>query len=405
MVDAATRREDFPALQREVNGHPLAYLDNAATTQKPEQVIDAVADYYRERNANVHRCVHALGEEATAAYDTAHRDVARFIGADDWREIVFTKNATEAANLLAYSYGMHHVDSTDSIVLTAMDHHSMIVPWQQVADRTGADLRYVDITADGRLDMNDLRSKVDDDTAVVGGPHVSNVLGTVNPAQEIATIAHEHGAKCFLDGAQSVPHMPMDVQELGCDALVFSGHKLCGPTGIGVLYADRELLEAIPPFLYGGDMIKRVDRESAEWNDLPWKFEAGTPNVAGAVGLSAAIDYLTDVGMDAIRQHSKQLSEAAYEQLSALDDVTVYGPEDRLGVAAFSVPDAHPHDLSTLLNEQGIAIRGGHHCAQPLGDELGVSSTARASVYLYNTMDEIDRLTDAVAEAAAVFNG
>ncbi|MFB6265519.1 MAG: aminotransferase class V-fold PLP-dependent enzyme [Candidatus Nanohaloarchaea archaeon] len=395
-------RRDFPALQQEVNGEPLAYLDNAATSQKPQSVIDAVSEFYQENNANVHRCVHSLGEEATALYDQAHEKVADFIGGE-WDETVFVKNATEALNLVAYSYGMQNLSEGDEILLTGMEHHSMIVPMQQVAEETGARLRYAEVDGKGTLEMEDFHSRLSEDTALVGATHVSNVLGTVNPVRELADAAHEHGAKIVVDGAQSVPHMPVDVSSLDVDFLAFSGHKMLGPMGTGVLYGKKQLLAEMEPFLRGGDMISQVSRHESEWNDLPWKFEAGTPNVAGAVGLSAAIDYLEEIGVDNINRHTRDLGQEVYRRLNRLENVEVYGPEERSGLVSFTVEGAHPHDLSTFLNERGIAIRGGHHCAQPLAEELGVTATARASFYLYNTEEEVERLINAVEEAQEVF--
>lgn len=403
-LQVETLRDDFPTLQRTVNDNRIAYLDNAATSQKPRHVINAITQYYEQTNANVHRCVHTLAEEATQAYDQAHETVADFIGAT-MEEVVFAKNTTEAANLVAYSYGLNNLTEDDEILLTAMEHHSMIVPWQMVAEKTGATLKFVDVTEDGALDMDDFHDKLSNRTAVVGVVHASNVLGTVNPVREISDVAHDHDAICIVDAAQSVPHMPVDVEQIGCDFLLFSGHKMLGPTGIGVLYGKKELLEAMDPFLYGGDMISRVTFDGAEWNKLPWKFEAGTPNVAGAVGLTAAIDYLDDVGMEHVEHHGRTLAQEAYEKLNTLDHVTVYGPKDRIGLVSFTVNNAHPHDVSTLLNEHGVAVRGGHHCAQPLSEKLGVDATVRASFYIYNTAGELDRLVDAVAEAAELFNG
>ncbi len=397
-------RTDFPTLQRDVNGNPLAYLDNAATSQTPQQVIDAIQEYYEQHNANVHRCVHALGQEATELYDQAHQDVADFINAESWREVVFTKNATEALNMVVQAYAAEHLSADDEILITEMEHHSNLVPWQRVAEQTGATLTYAAITEDGRLDMEDFRATISDDTASVSAVHVSNTLGTVNPVEAMVDLAHDHDAIFVLDGAQSVPHMPVDVQDLDCDFLAFSGHKMCGPTGIGVLYGKQHLLEEMEPFLYGGGMISRVEKHSAEWNKLPWKHEAGTPNVAGAVGLSAAIGYVTDIGMKQIQEHSTDLATYMYEQLHTIDGVTVYGPNDRIGLTGFTISGAHPHDVSTLLNEQGIAVRGGHHCTQPLSTVLGVDATSRASVYLYNTRDEVDRLADAVRETVDLFN-
>ncbi|MDY6766214.1 MAG: SufS family cysteine desulfurase [Candidatus Nanohaloarchaea archaeon] len=403
-MDVTELRQDFPALDRAVNGQPLAYLDNAATAHKPQEVIDTVTEFYEEHNANVHRCVHQLGTEATALYDDAHAAVAQFIGAD-WDEIVFVRNTTEALNLAAYSHAMQTLSGDDEILLTGMEHHSMIVPMQHAAEQTGATLRYADITGEGTLDMDDVHSKLSDDTGIVAATHLSNVLGTVNPVQELADAAHSHGADIIVDAAQSVPHIPVDVNDLEADLLAFSGHKMCGPTGIGALYGRKELLAGMEPFLRGGDMISRVSDHDAEWNDLPWKFEAGTPNIAGAAGFAAAVDYLDEVGMQNIQDHSKRLAEDAYQRLSRIDGVTVYGPADRCSLVSFTVDGAHPHDLSSLLNEQGIAIRGGHHCAQPLADRLGVTATARASFYLYNTGDELDRLEDAVRDAVEVFGG
>lgn len=401
-MDSEILRNDFPALQREVNGNRIAYLDSAATSQKPETVIDAVSEFYSEHNANVHRCVHTLGEEATELYDQAHVDIGDFIGAD-WDEVIFTKNTTEALNIVAYAYGIQHLSEEDEILLTGMEHHSMIVPMQNVAEETGAALRYVDVEDDGTLDMDDVHAKLSEDTALVGCVHVSNVLGTVNPVQEIIDAAHRHGAKVVVDGAQSVPHMDVDVRELDADFLAFSGHKMVGPTGIGVLYGKKQVLEGMEPFLRGGDMISRVEEQRSEWNDLPWKFEAGTPNIAGAAGLSTAVEYLQEVGMDGIKAHSRAIAQEAYQRLSEIDGVAVYGPEERLGLVSFTVENAHPHDLSSLFNERGIAVRGGHHCAQPLADRLGVPATARASFYLYNTREEVERLEEAVEAAVEVF--
>ncbi|MDY6765913.1 MAG: cysteine desulfurase, partial [Candidatus Nanohaloarchaea archaeon] len=336
-------------------------------------------------------------------YDDAHARVGDFIGAD-WDEVVFTKNATEALNLAAFSYALDTLSADDEILLTGMEHHSMIVPMQYAAEKTGSTLRYADINDDGTLDMDDVHAKLSDRTGLVGCTHVSNVLGTVNPVRDLADAAHEHGAKIVVDGAQSVPHLPVDVNELDADFLAFSGHKMLGPTGTGVLYGKKQLLANMEPFLRGGDMITRVTEHDAEWNDLPWKFEAGTPNVAGAVGLAAAVDYLEEVGMGAVNRHTRTLGTEAYRRLRGIDGVTVYGPEERSGLVSFTVDGAHPHDVSSFLNERGIAVRGGHHCAQPLADTLGVPATARASFYLYNTMDEVDRLEGAVKEAVEVFS-
>ncbi len=337
-MDVTARRQEFPVLDRAVNGQPLAYLDNAATAQKPQPVIDAVTEFYEQHNANVHRCVHTLGEEATAIYDDAHRDAARFVGGT-FRETVFTRNTTAAINLLAHGH-TPLVDADQNVVVTEMDHHSNLVPWQRLAQRTGAELRYIPVTDECRLDMAGAKDVIDDDTAVVAMPHASNVLGTVTPVAALADIAADHGATSVVDAAQSVPHMPVDVAELGCDALAFSGHKMCGPTGTGVLWAREALLERMEPYETGGGMISRVTHDDAAWNELPWKFEAGTPHVAGAAGLSAAIEYLTDIGMENVAAHSRELGEAAYERLSAVDGVTVYGPADRIGLVSFTVDAA-----------------------------------------------------------------
>ncbi|MFB6167142.1 MAG: aminotransferase class V-fold PLP-dependent enzyme [Candidatus Nanohaloarchaea archaeon] len=402
-MDAEKLRQDFPALEREVKGRSLTYLDNAATTHKPERVIEAVESFYREHNSNVHRCVHELGEEATEIYDASHEKVADFIGAS-WDEIVFTKNATESLNLVASSYAEQELSPEDEILVTEMEHHSNLLPWRRAAERTGADLRYVEVAEDGTLDMEDFHSKLSEDTGMVAVSHASNVLGTVNPVREMSDAAHQHGAKIAVDAAQSVPHMPVDVEKLDVDFLAFSSHKMLGPTGIGVLYGKKQLLADTEPFLLGGGMISRVSKEDEEWDSLPWKFEAGTPNIAGAAGTAAAVDYLEEIGMEEVEEHSRELGRKAYRRLESLDGVTAYGPEERVGLASFTVEGAHPHDISSLLNEKGIAVRGGHHCAQPLADVLGIKSTARASFHVYNTSEEVERLVDAVEEAVEVFS-
>lgn len=401
-MDVEEIRQDFPTLQRKVNGEKIAYLDNAATSQKPRRVIDAVNDFYTEHNSNVHRCVHTLGVEATEIYDRSHEKVAEFINASP-EEVIFTKNTTEALNLAAYSYARPKLGEGDEILLTGMEHHSNLLPWRKAAEDAGASVRYVEVAESGELDMEDFHSKVSNDTVdLVAVSHVSNVLGTVNPIREIADAAHEHGAKIAVDAAQSVPHMSVDVEALDADFLAFSGHKMLGPTGIGVLYGRKQLLADMEPFLRGGGMISRVSREEAEWDTLPGKFEAGTPHIAGAAGLKAAVEYLEEVGMENVEEHVRGLGREAYERLDSLKGVTVYGPPERTGLVSFTVEGTHPHDVSSILNENGIAVRGGHHCAQPLADFLGVNSTARASFQVYNTRDEVGRLVEAVEEAAEV---
>ncbi|GAB3415022.1 cysteine desulfurase [Haloparvum alkalitolerans] len=415
--DVDALRDDFPILERKVGGDvtvpgegpgdetPLVYLDNGATTQKPNQVIDAIADYYREYNANVHRGIHQLSQEASVAYEEAHDRVAEFIGAEGREEIVFTKNTTEAMNLVAYAWGLEELGPGDSVVLTQMEHHSALVTWQQIGKRTGADVRFIEVEEDGTLDMDHAADCIDDSTKMVSVVHVSNTLGTINPVSELAEMAHEHDAYLFADGAQSVPTRPVDVGELGVDFLAFSGHKMCGPTGIGVLYGRESLLDSMQPYLYGGDMIRRVSFEDATWEDLPWKFEAGTPNIAQGIGLAAAIDYLEGIGMENVQAHEDRLAEYAYDRLTEFDDVTIYGPpgDERGGLVAFNLDGVHAHDLSSILNDFGVAVRAGDHCTQPLHDELGANSSARASFYVYNTTEEIDALVEAVDEARQLF--
>lgn len=398
MIDSARVRKDFPILKRKVYGKPLIYLDNAATTQKPRQVIEAISGYYENYNSNVHRAVHKLSQEATEAYDAAHEKVAEFISARSMEEIVFTRNATEAINAVAYSLSKQ-LRKGDEILLTQMEHHSNIVPWQQAAKRTGAVLRYAEIDSNGELKPANIGEK----TKIVAFTHASNVLGTINPAKEIIAAAKDAGAITVVDGAQSVPHMPVNVQKLGCDFLAFSGHKMLGPMGIGALYGRKEMLESMEPFLYGGDMISEVSFEGAKWNDLPWKFEAGTPDVAGAVGLAAAIEYLQKAGMDEVHEHEKKLVKIAMRKLRQIDGLTIYGPaaEKRGGLVSFTLEGVHPHDVSALLDAEGIAVRGGHHCAIPLAGVLGIHGSTRASFYLYNTPEEVEKMAAAVEKVAA----
>ena len=385
-------RSDFPVLARTVNGHPLVYLDSAATAQKPIQVIEAIARFYREANANVHRGLYALSVEATELYENARKKIAALIGARP-EEVIFTRGTTESLNLLAYSLGEARVREGDGILVTVMEHHANLIPWQELARRKGAALSAVRITPDGELDMDDFRRRLSARTAVVAVTHISNVLGTINPIPEISREAHRVGALVVVDAAQSIPHLPVDVRELGCDFLAFSGHKMLGPTGIGVLWGRRELLEEMPPFLTGGEMIREVWIDRATWNDLPYKFEAGTPPIAQAVGLGAAVEYLVGLGMEEVRRHEEELTGLLLEGLKAREYVEIYGPHEpqkRGGVVAFNLRGIHPHDVATLLDQEGIAIRAGHHCAQPLHRLLGVPASCRASVYVYNTPEEIE---------------
>ncbi|MBI5880425.1 MAG: cysteine desulfurase [Chloroflexi bacterium] len=404
--DTAAIRADFPILARAFDGLPLIYLDSAATSQKPESVIRAMDDYYRLHNANVHRGIHKLSEEATALYENARKRVAKFINAASWRELVFVKNTTEAINLVAYSWGRANIRAGDVILSTEMEHHSNIVPWQMLAAEKGARLEFVPVTDDGVLRMDTLDALLTPQVKLFTFTAMSNVLGTINPVAELVRRGHAVGAMTLVDGAQAVPHMPVDVQALDCDFLAFSGHKMCGPTGSGGLYGKRALLEAMPPFMGGGDMIRSVHLHESTWNDLPHKFEAGTPSIAEGVGLGAAVDYLTAIGMERIRQHEIDLVGYGIDRLAEVSDLTLYGPADpaiRGGTLTFNLKGVHAHDLSTLLDQDGIAIRAGHHCAQPLMERYHVAATARASLYLYNEPAEIDRLVASVRHARQVF--
>ncbi|MFB6069063.1 MAG: aminotransferase class V-fold PLP-dependent enzyme [Halobacterium sp.] len=406
-LDVERIREDFPILEREVaDGRQLVYLDNAATSQTPDQVVDAIADYYRRYNSNVHRGIHELSREASIAYEDAHDKLAEFVGGDDREEMVFTKNTTEAENLVAFAWGLNELGPGDEVVLTQMEHHASLVTWQQVAKKTGAEVKYIPITDDGYLDVDAAAELITDDTQLVNAVHVSNTLGTVNPVSALADLAHDHDALFFVDGAQAAPTRPVDVRDIGADFYAFSGHKMLGPTGIGCLWGRRELFEEMEPYLYGGMMIKKVTYEDSTWNDLPWKFEAGTPVIAQGVALAAAVDYLEDVGLDRIQAHEEQLTAYAYDRLDAFDDVDIYGPpgDDRGAVVSFNLDGVHAHDLSSILNDYGVAIRAGDHCTQPLHDELGVPASTRASFYLYNTREEVDRLVEGVAAARDIFN-
>jgi cysteine desulfurase/selenocysteine lyase len=405
-LDTAAIRALFPILYRSVHGYPLVYLDNAASSQRPQRVIDRISHYYQEEHANVHRGVHELSTEATAAYEEARTTIAEHIGAPDRSEIVFTRGTTESINLVAGSWGPDHLRAGDEIVLTKMEHHSNIVPWQLLAERRAAVLRFVDVTPDGRLDLDDLDRLLGPRTRLVGVTHVSNSLGTINPIAEIARRAHDVGALVLVDGAQAAPHLRVDMGALGCDFYAFSAHKMCGPTGIGALWARRALLENMPPYQGGGEMISEVRLDGSSWAEVPHKFEAGTPNIAGVVGFGEAVDFLNDVGFDAILSHERALTTYALERLRSVPALRLYGPrEDRVSVFSFTYGDIHPHDLSTILDQRGIAIRAGHHCNQPLMDHMGVAATARASLYLYNTREEIDALIDGLAMAAEVFGG
>ncbi|MBI4336244.1 MAG: cysteine desulfurase [Chloroflexi bacterium] len=399
-------REDFPVLQRKVYGKPLVYLDNAATSQKPRQVIEALREYYESYNANVHRAVHALGMEATDRYEAARRKVSQFIGAPNPECIVFTRNTTEALNLVSYAWAQHHLGPGDEVLTTRMEHHSNLVPWQRACQERGATLKFIPHAEDGCLDLSGLDSLITERTKLVTVTHMSNVLGTINPVGLIARQAHARGAVVVVDGAQSVPHLPVNVQELDCDFLAFSAHKMLGPTGIGVLYIRPEITDQLEPFLRGGEMVREVWYDHATWNDMPYRFEAGTPNIADAIAFGAAIDYLSALGMEQVRQHEMALTSYALKRFRELEEVQVFGPGDvtvRGGVVSFHHPQVHPHDLGTFLDREGVAIRAGHHCAMPLVRSLGVVATARASFYLYNTEEEVDVLIAALQKATRYF--
>ena len=407
MLDVEAIRRDFPILSRKVYGKPLVYLDNAATSQKPRQVIDALVRYYEGYNANIHRAIHCLGEEATAAYEESRAKIATFINAPSPECIVFTRNTTEAINLVSYTWGRANIGSGDEILLTEMEHHSNLIPWRRLADEKDASVRYIGITDQQRLDLNGMENLMNGRTRLAAVAHVSNSMGTINPVKELAREAHRNGTIFLVDGAQSAPHMPVDVQALDCDFFAFSSHKMLGPTGVGVLYARRELLEEMEPFLGGGEMISRVTLEEATWNDIPWKFEAGTPNIADVIAFGAAIDYLSALGMENVRAHEVEVSQYCLRRLRQLEDVTIYGPleaDERGGVVSFNYPDIHAHDIGTILDRQGIAIRAGHHCTQPLMRRLGVSGTARASFYVYSTAEEVDRLLDGLESVREIFS-
>ena len=404
-LNTSAIREEFPILSREVHGHPLVYLDNAATTQKPQSVIDALSSYYSTMNANIHRGLHTLAEEATVAYEDVRKQVATFINAGSHREVVFTRNTTESLNLLAYTLGAR-LKPGDEIVLTAAEHHSNLVPWQLVSQRSGAKLRFIELNDDQQIDVDTARAAINANTRIVSIVHMSNVLGSIAPVAEISEMARAVGATMIVDAAQSAPHIPVDVADLGVDYMAFSAHKMLGPTGVGVLWGRQELLADLDPFLGGGEMISVVTREESSWAALPHKFEAGTPNIADVIAFGAALDFLNDVGMDAIAAHDAELTHYAVDRLSHLEGLDIYGPSDpsdRAAVIAFNYRDIHSHDVATILDRGGIAVRAGHHCAQPLMRTLGVPATARASFYLYNERSEVDALVDGLLEAGERF--
>ncbi|PPA70103.1 cysteine desulfurase [Jeotgalibacillus proteolyticus] len=400
-------RRQFPILDQEVNGHPLVYLDSAATSQKPLSVIQTLDEYYRGYNSNVHRGVHTLGTRATDRYEGAREKVQRFINASSTEEVIFMRGTTTAINTVAQGYGRENVREGDEIVITHMEHHSNIIPWQQLAKATGAALKYVPLQEDGTLSLEDVRETITPNTKIVAMTMVSNVLGTMNPIKEITEIAHENGAIMVVDGAQAAPHTKVDVQALNCDFFAFSGHKMGGPTGIGVLYGKKNLLNIMEPIEFGGEMIDFVGLYESTWKELPWKFEGGTPIIAGAIALGAAIDFLEEVGLDAIEEHEHQLAAYALDKMAPIEGMTIYGPKDpqkRAGLVTFNMEGVHPHDLATVLDSEGIAIRAGHHCAQPLMKWLNVSSTARASFYLYNTEEDIDKFVAGLLKTKEYFS-
>jgi cysteine desulfurase/selenocysteine lyase len=405
-LDVQQVRKDFPVLSREVRpGVPLIYLDSAATSQKPEAVLQAMNTYYRENNANIHRGIHTLAEEATHAYETARKKIVRFIHAPSVEQLIFTRNTTEAINLVAFSWGKHNLSAGDHILLTEMEHHSNLVPWQLLAAELDLVLDFIPVTPEGFLELDEYQKLLKNSPKLLALTHMSNVLGTINPLKEILQDAKSVGAVTLVDGAQSVPHFPVNVADLEADFFAFSAHKMCGPTGIGALYGRKDLLEKMPPFLGGGEMIKRVELRSFKANDLPHKFEAGTPAIAEAVGFGAAVDYLLDLGMDKIEDHERLLTKYAMEKLQEIPDLTVLGPpaEKKGGVIAFYLKDIHPHDVAQILDSVGVAIRAGHHCAQPLHTKYNLPATSRASMYLYNTLDEVDRLIDGIQKVKDIF--
>ncbi|PLT27475.1 cysteine desulfurase [Peribacillus deserti] len=397
----------FPILDQNVNGSPLVYLDSAATSQKPLQVIEEINTYYREYNSNVHRGVHTLGTKATDRYEGAREKTRKFINASSIEEVIFLRGTTTALNLVAASYGRPNLKEGDEIVISYMEHHSNVIPWQQVARQTGATLKYLPLQEDGTISIEDVKNTITGNTKIVSIMYVSNVLGVINPIKEIAKIAHENGAVMVVDGAQAAPHLKVDVQDLDCDFFAFSGHKMCGPTGIGALYGKKHLLENMEPIEFGGEMIDIVDLYESTWKELPWKFEGGTPIIAGAIGLGAAIDFLESIGLDQIEAHEHKLAAYALDAMSNIEGIKIFGPqsaEQRAGVITFNLDDVHPHDVATVLDADGIAVRAGHHCAQPLMRWLNVSATARASFYLYNTDEDIDKLVQGLVKTKEYFS-
>lgn len=406
MRDFSTIRKDFPILFQEVNDEPLIYLDNAATTQKPTQVLDVLRHYYEHDNANVHRGVHTLAERATADYENSREKVRAFINAKETAEVLFTRGTSTGLNWLARSYGDAFIKEGDEIVISYMEHHSNIIPWQQLVERTGAVLRYLPLTDQGFIDMTAAKDIINEKTAIVSLAYVSNVLGVINPIKELAEMAHANDAVMIVDGAQAAPHMVVDVQALDADFFAFSGHKMCGPTGIGVLYGKRQWLEQMEPVEFGGEMIDFVNLFDSTWKELPWKFEAGTPNIAGAIALGAAVDYLNEIGMENIHRYEQELVDYVLPKLYEIDGLTTYGPQDpkhHTGVIAFNLDGIHPHDVATALDMEGIAVRAGHHCAQPLMNYLNLPATARASFYFYNTKEDADRLIEAIQATKEFF--
>ncbi|MFL2784545.1 MAG: cysteine desulfurase [Dehalococcoidia bacterium] len=408
MIDVQNIRKDFPILEREINGSQLVYLDNAATTQKPRQVIESLVNYYENSNSNVHRGVHSLSMEATDLFEEAREKVSSFINSETSQSLIWTRNASESLNLIVHTWAKTNLNSGDEIVLTPMEHHSNLVPWQEIAREKDAKIVFIPMDENGELDLKDIDQIVNANTKIISAVHMSNALGTINPVEELTKIAHSVGAKMVVDGAQSVPHMPTDVQEIGCDFLVFSGHKMLGPTGIGCLYVKMDVLETMEPFLTGGEMVLQVTYDRASWADLPMKFEAGTPNIADAIGLGAAVDYLNEIGMANIHEYEQDLTSYALQKFKLVEEegITLYGPKEaskRGGILSFTTGEVHPHDLGTLLDQRGIAVRTGHHCAMPLVKSLGVAATARASFYIYNTFDEIDSLVEGLLDSLRYF--
>ena len=404
MLDPLLLKKQFPIFERQVNGCPLVYLDNASTTQKPRVVLEALAKYYSTMNANIHRGVHTLSEEATEAYEGVRAKVADFIGASESAEIIFTRNTTEAINLVAYTWGEQNISSEDVIAVSALEHHSNLVPWQELCRRKGAELRIIPLTVEGELDVARLHEIITEKCKLVAVTQMSNVLGTVVPLEKIISRAREVGAKVLIDAAQGGPHLGVNVTKLDCDFLAFSAHKMFGPTGVGVLYGKRELLEKMPPFLFGGDMVKEVTAQQAGWNDLPWKFEAGTPNIADVIAFGAAIDFVKSLDFADVRAHEEGLAKYAREKLSQFPGMIIYGPVNSAGIVSFNIPGVHPHDVASILNEAGVAVRAGHHCAQPLMQLLNVPATTRMSFSVYNTTEDIDTAVEALKNVYKIFN-